>query len=73
MDTLETENKSLLQQLQQLRSLVANIQPSRLQAGTLVMVLSLSFTLLVFPWPRTPGPPPLSHSVIGELYMYCWL
>jgi hypothetical protein len=67
VDSLETENKSLLQQLQQLRSMVARIHPTKLQAGTLVMVLSLSFSLLVFPWPRPPGPTPSSHSVIGEL------
>lgn len=65
VDSLELENRSLLQQLRKLRAVVAQIYPSKLQAGTLLMVLSLSFSLLVFPWPPTPEYPPSSHSVTG--------
>lgn len=66
VDSLETENKSLLQQLERLRSVVAHLYPSKLQAGTLLMVISLSFSLLVFPWPNPPGSPSTSHAVTGE-------
>lgn len=66
VDSLELENQSLLQQLKKLRAVVAQIYPSKLQAGTLLMILSLSFSLLVFPWPHTPEYPPSSHSVTGE-------
>ena len=64
VDSLETENKTLAQQLSKLHSLVAQLYPSKLQAGTLIMVISLSFSLLV--WPRPPGSTPSSHTVTGE-------
>ena len=66
VDSLETENKSLLQQLEKLRSVVAGLYPPKLQAGTLLMVVSLSFSLLVFPWPRPLGSPSSTHTVTGE-------
>ncbi|CAI8013235.1 Cyclic AMP-responsive element-binding protein 3-like protein 3 [Geodia barretti] len=59
--TLEGQNKTLLQQLQRLQAVVAGLCPSKLQAGSLLMVLSLSFTLLI--WPRPTTTPTSSYSV----------
>lgn len=75
VDNLETENKSLLEQLKKLRSLVAHIYPSKLQAGTILMVLSLCFSLTVFPWPHTSTPAYSSsyHSVTGEIILHSLL
>ena len=68
--SLESDNRSLMEQLRKLRSVVAQIYPSKLQAGTILMVLSLSFSLLLFPWPRPLGHAPSSHSVTGEASGY---
>lgn len=62
VDSLETDNKSLVQQLAKLHSIVAQIYPSKIQAGTLIMVLSLSFW---FVWPH-PTPVPSLHTVTGK-------
>lgn len=62
VDSLETDNKSLVQQLAKLHSIVAQIYPSKIQAGTLIMVLSLSFW---FVWPN-PTPVPSLHTVTGK-------
>ena len=61
--TLEGQNKTLLQQLQRLQAVVVGLCPSKLQAGSLLMVLSLSFSLLI--WPRPTTTPTSSYSVSG--------
>ena len=69
--TLEAENKSLLQQLQRLQSAVAHLYPGKLQAGSLLMVLSLCFSLMV--WPRPPTTPlSFPYSVSGRFYFSTW-
>lgn len=57
IDSLESENKSMLTQLKKLQAIVLQYNPSRLQAGTLVMVLVLSFSLFFVPlhFPRQGG------------------
>jgi cyclic AMP-responsive element-binding protein 3 len=53
MDRLQTENKSLAKQLRDLQELVSGFFPSRLQAGTagtMLMVMVLSFSLFVLPF-----------------------
>ncbi|XP_044162922.1 cyclic AMP-responsive element-binding protein 3-like protein 3-B isoform X2 [Acropora millepora] len=47
VETLEKQNKSLLDQLKELQSLVASTQPTK--AGTFLMVLFLAFGLALFP------------------------
>ncbi len=65
--SLETQNKSLLSQLRKLQALVADHYPSRLQAGGLVMVLTLSFSLFFVPHLRHSSPPGTSyHTVSGK-------
>ncbi|XP_031564512.1 cyclic AMP-responsive element-binding protein 3-like protein 4 [Actinia tenebrosa] len=49
VDTLENQNKSLLEQLKQLQAIVASTHPSKTQAGTCLMVLILAFGLVLFP------------------------
>ncbi len=52
VDRLKTDNKSLAQQLRSLQELVAGLFPSKLQAGTagtMLMVLMVSFSLFVLP------------------------
>ena len=52
VDRLQTENHSLMKQLKDLQELVANFLPSKLQAGTagtMLMVVVLSFSLFVLP------------------------
>lgn len=49
VETLEKQNKSLLDQLKELQSLVASTQPTKAQAGTFLMVLFLAFGLALFP------------------------
>lgn len=49
VESLESENRSLLSQLRKLQSLVTQYHPSRLQAGTLVMVVVLSFSFFFMP------------------------
>lgn len=51
VDRLQTENQSLAKQLKDLQELVASFFPSKLQAGTagtMLMVVVLSFSLFVF-------------------------
>lgn len=47
---LETENRSLLAQLQKLQVLVSQYNPSRMKTGSLVLVVILSFSLFLTPW-----------------------
>lgn len=52
VDRLQTENQSLMKQLKELQELVTRIFPSKLQAGTagtMLMVVVLSFSLFVLP------------------------
>lgn len=52
VDKLQTENQSLMKKLKDLQELVAGFFPSKLQAGTagtMLMVVVLSFSLFVFP------------------------
>ena len=65
IDSLESENKSMLTQLKKLQAIVLQYNPSRLQAGTLVMVLVLSFSLFFVPlhFPRQGGD---YRSIRGE-------
>jgi len=51
-DQLRTENKSLSRQLQELQDLVAKFLPSKAKAGTagtILMVMVLSFSLFLVP------------------------
>lgn len=69
VQTLETENKTLLQQLQKLQSVVAQLYPGKLQAGSLLMVFSLCFSLLI--WPHPPATPiSSSYSVTGRFNVH---
>lgn len=63
---LQSENKSLLQQVQRLQAVVAKLYPTKLQAGTLLMVLGLSFSLIYMPWLRHPSPSGSPHAVTGK-------
>ncbi len=64
---LESENKSLLSQLKKLQALVAQHYPTRLQAGAVVMVVALSFSLFFVPRLRPGCPPGASyHTVSGR-------
>lgn len=47
---LETENRSLLAQLQKLQVLMSQYNPSRMKTGSLVLVVILSFSLFLTPW-----------------------
>ena len=61
VDRLQTENQSLMKQLKDLQELVASFFPSKLQAGTagtMLMVVVLSFALFVLP----PSGDRLSYS-----------
>ena len=49
VDCLKSENQSLLAQLKKLQTMVLQYNPSRAQAGTVVMVLILSFSLFLVP------------------------
>lgn len=52
VDTLQTENSNLTKQLKNLQELVVGLFPSKLQAGTagtMLMVITLSFSLFLFP------------------------
>lgn len=49
VDCLKSENQSLLAQLKKLQAIVLQYNPSRAQAGTVVMVLILSFSLFLVP------------------------
>jgi len=52
VDKLRSENKSLAKQLKELQELVASFFPSKLQAGTagtMLMVVVLSFALFMLP------------------------
>ena len=52
VDSLQSENHNLSKQLKNLQELVASLFPSKLQAGTagtMLMVLALSFSLFLFP------------------------
>ena len=52
---LETENRSLLAQLQKLQALVSHYHPSRMKTGSLVLVVILSFSLFFAPWLQPAG------------------
>lgn len=49
VDCLKSENQSLLAQLKKLQTIILQYNPSRAQAGTVVMVLILSFSLFLVP------------------------
>ena len=49
VDCLKSENQSLLAQLKKLQAMVFQYNPSKAQAGTVVMVLILSFSLFLVP------------------------
>ena len=49
VDCLKSENQSLLAQLKKLQAIVFQYNPSKAQAGTVVMVLILSFSLFLVP------------------------
>lgn len=52
VNRLQKENKSLVDQLRDLQELVSGLFPSKLQAGTagtMLMVLMISFSLFVLP------------------------
>ncbi|KAL9986357.1 hypothetical protein ACROYT_G000495 [Oculina patagonica] len=55
VNTLEEQNKSLLDQLKELQALVASTHPTKAQAGTCLMVLFLAFGLVLFPINKMPG------------------
>lgn len=68
VSSLEIENRSLLAQLRKLQAMVTEYNPSRMQAGSLLLVVILSFSLFFAPWLRTS--PPLQgqdyQSIRGE-------
>ena len=69
VSTLETENRSLLAQLRKLQAMVSEYNPSRMQAGSLLLVVILSFSLFFAPWLRTSSPSPGGgdyQSIRGE-------
>ena len=49
VDCLKSENQSLLAQLKKLQAIVFQYNPSKAQAGTVIMVLILSFSLFFVP------------------------
>ena len=49
VDCLKSENQSLLAQLKKLQAIVLQYNPSKAQAGTIVMVFILSFSLFLVP------------------------
>ena len=49
VDCLRSENQSLLAQLKKLQTMFLQYNPSKVQAGTVVMVLILSFSLFLVP------------------------
>ena len=49
VDCLKSENQSLLAQLKKLQAMVLQYNPSKAQAGTVMMVLILSFSLFFVP------------------------
>ena len=49
VDCLKSENQSLLAQLKKLQAIVLQYNPTKAQAGTVVMVLILSFSLFLVP------------------------
>ena len=49
VDCLKSENRSLLAQLKKLQAVVLQYNPTKAQAGTVVMVLILSFSLFLVP------------------------
>lgn len=55
VNSLEEQNKSLLDQLKDLQALVASTHPTKAQAGTCLMVLFLAFGLVLFPINNAPG------------------
>lgn len=55
VNSLEEQNKSLLDQLKELQALVASTHPTKAQAGTCLMVLFLAFGLVLFPINNAPG------------------
>lgn len=59
VDCLKSENQSLLAQLKKLQAIVLQYNPTKAQAGTVVMVLILSFSLFLVPRfaPGTGGGP----------------
>ena len=66
VNSLESENKSVLTQLRKLQAIVAQYNPSRLQAGTMVMVLVLSFSLFFVPRLQSPDMGGGYQSIRGE-------
>ncbi|KAJ7384589.1 cAMP response element binding [Desmophyllum pertusum] len=63
VNTLEKQNKSLLDQLKDLQALVASTHPTKAQAGTCLMVLFLAFGLVLFPINNTSIPGEQKSSV----------
>lgn len=55
VNSLEEQNKTLLDQLKELQALVASTHPTKAQAGTCLMVLFLAFGLVLFPINNGPG------------------
>lgn len=55
VNSLEEQNKTLLDQLKELQALVASTHPTKAQAGTCLMVLFLAFGLVLFPIKNGPG------------------
>ena len=49
VDCLKSENQSLLAQLKKLQAVILQYNPTKAQAGTVVMVLILSFSLFLVP------------------------
>ena len=66
INSLEGENKSMFAQLKKLQAIVSQYNPSRLQAGTLVMVLVLSFSLFFVPRLHSPRYGGGYQSIKGE-------
>lgn len=55
VNLLEEHNHSLLDQLHRLQALLATYSPTKLQAGSMLLVLLLSFSILCLPSLRQPS------------------
>ena len=69
VDCLKHDNISLMSQLKKLQALVAQYNPSRIQAGSVLLVIVLSFSMFFVPKLKHPGGGGLGQ-MRGELFYH---
>ena len=69
VDCLKHDNVSLMSQLKKLQALVAQYNPSRIQAGSVLLVIVLSFSMFFVPKLKHPGGGGLGQ-MRGELFYH---